>query len=291
MNNSNIFIILKSTLSSLFLALLFIYIIGGIWLFPFNFLLPQHFNNFSAITIIGRVIERTGFLIIFLTTLLTIKEIYHNFNGYLPSADLYWRERIYIFSKTALITFLCLTVTYLVAILSGLVKIDFYSDHLFISDFSSSLYSFFFLGIIGHFFVAIGEEMVYRGLIFRYLLQKAENTQVAIVISSLIFSLFHFHYTEPLSFVLAFLGGYLFALIYFLSGTLLYSISIHWTFNLFMHVFTPGHKDYQVNYLNLEIPVIPGWGTYFDLVKIGAIIMAIIAISVLKVQGFQKTKL
>lgn len=275
MRFNKVYNILKVIIVSLFFAFFFIYLIGGIWLLPFNYLLPQHFDNFVATTVTGRLIERIGFLFCFISAIIYTHHIHH-FRSLLPSPELNWITKVIIFIKLALITFICLLIIFLGSIYLGFIEINPEDNHSLLSNFSSNFYHIFFIGLIGHFLVALGEETVYRGLVFRYMLKETNNTNIALFLSSLIFSLFHFHYNAPLSFLLAFFGGYLLALIYYHSGTLLYCVSIHWSYNLFMHLFTPKSEDYLVNYVEINLHEIPGLGSYFSLVRIGAFILIIL---------------
>ncbi|NGP89753.1 CPBP family intramembrane metalloprotease [Aliifodinibius halophilus] len=131
----------------------------------------------------------------------------------------------------------------------------------------------FFAGILTYCFLALAEEMVYRGLVFRYLFKNTSHLQFALIISSIIFSLLHFN-KSPLFYITAFLIGYLLALIYYHSGSLLYSISIHWSYDLFMFI----GKNFLDDHLNMQSQIISGWGDYSNLIKIPFLILIILAI-------------
>lgn len=281
MRFSDTYKILQFTLFSLFFAFFFIYLIGSFWLFPFNYLLPQHFDNFVATTLTGRLIERIGFLFCFFITIGYVKIIHDDFKFLLPSSNFKWGIKIRLFLKIAVITFICLGITYFIALFSGFISINPEGYHFILTDFFSSLYYIFLIGIIGHLLVALGEEAVYRGLVFRYLFKNTGNVNIALIISALIFSLFHFHYNVPFSFLLAFLGGYLLALVYYYSGSLVYCVSIHWAYNFFIHLFTPNSKSYLVNYFDISLRNIAGWGTYFSLFRICVFLFIIIILVLL----------
>lgn len=265
-----LYVVFKSFL----LAILFIYVVGGIWLIPIAFLLPNHFASFEAVTLSGRLIERMSFLFSFLAATGYVNFWNKDFKSLLPFTDLSWKIKVDYFLKIASITFFCVALSYLISYLLGFITINNIKNSFIITNPLSGLWNLFLLGVVGHFLVALGEETVYRGVVFRYLLVKTDSKTFALIVSALIFSLFHFHYEMPFSFLIAFLMGGFLALIYLHYGSLLCCISIHWAYNLFMHIFMPSSKNYLPDYIDVSLQEVPGWGSYFTLIR--TIILALI---------------
>jgi membrane protease YdiL (CAAX protease family) len=95
---------------------------------------------------------------------------------------------------------------------------------------------------------AIGEEIVFRGLIQNQILTASRNAHVAIWVSAFIFSAFHFQF---FGFVpRLFLGG-LFGYLYYWSGNLWLSILAHFVNNGFsvlaMYFYQQGSFDYDLD--------------------------------------------
>lgn len=90
------------------------------------------------------------------------------------------------------------------------------------------------LAQFGFFFVvAVGEELVFRGFIFRMIDQRF-NLWVALIVSALIFGLVH--YTNPngtlwSSIAIAIEAGLMLAMAYKCTDGLWFPIGIHWTWN------------------------------------------------------------
>ncbi|MCH8534674.1 MAG: CPBP family intramembrane metalloprotease [Flavobacteriaceae bacterium] len=96
------------------------------------------------------------------------------------------------------------------------------------------LVNLFFLFII----VAFKEEILYRGYILRNLMNSF-NHFVALLISALIFALFHGvnSQTNFLTFINIFLGGIMFGLCYMQNKNLWLPISLHFSWNYFQCLF------------------------------------------------------
>ncbi len=87
-------------------------------------------------------------------------------------------------------------------------------------------------------FVAIYEEIVFRGLLFEWIYSNFGSI-VAILFTSIIFSLFHFYNNgfDLLSFLNVFLAGVMFAFLFYKSGTIWLSIVFHFIWNVSLPLF------------------------------------------------------
>lgn len=259
------------------MAIFFIYIVSFIWLIPFNFwLTPSHFDTFAPTTTLGRVILSLGIFISFLAAVFYIHRYQKDLKFLLPTPISSWKEKAKNFGIIFLLTFFVATVTLLITMGLGLFGYDINEGYSLLSHLYQNLGSVMLSGVLLWFLVALREEVIYRGLVFRYLLKKTSSLEAALIISSLIFSLLHFYQSHPFTYILAFLLGYLFALVYYHTGSLLYSISIHWAYDIF--TFLGG--SYLPNYLNLEPHGISGWGDYFSLIRIIALILIIVVFKI-----------
>lgn len=81
--------------------------------------------------------------------------------------------------------------------------------------------------------VAVGEEMIFRGVVFRMIDERC-NTTVALIVSALLFGFIHLPNdgaTWWSSLAIAIEAGLMLAVAYKWSGTLWLPIGIHWTWN------------------------------------------------------------
>ncbi len=95
---------------------------------------------------------------------------------------------------------------------------------------------FFIMAIIP----GIGEEVFFRGILFKMAASKSSNKTIPILFSAIVFSLMHFNIY---GFVSIFIAGILLALIYTLTGSLWCSILAHISFNGLQIVLTYVGKD------------------------------------------------
>ncbi|WP_109833194.1 CPBP family intramembrane glutamic endopeptidase [Reichenbachiella versicolor] len=77
---------------------------------------------------------------------------------------------------------------------------------------------------------ALGEELLFRGMIQRYWMKIFSNPHVAIWVTALAFSAFHLQF---FGFLPRMLLGALFGYVYFYSGNLWYAVAAHFTNNAF----------------------------------------------------------
>jgi membrane protease YdiL (CAAX protease family) len=76
---------------------------------------------------------------------------------------------------------------------------------------------------------AIGEELMFRGILMRFAARKARAALFPILITAVMFALFHFN--NPYALLPIFLMGIFMALLYYWTGSLLCSIVAHFLFN------------------------------------------------------------
>ncbi|QPG04452.1 CPBP family intramembrane metalloprotease [Salinimonas marina] len=95
---------------------------------------------------------------------------------------------------------------------------------------SSAVAAFFTISatcVIGPIF----EEIVFRGILYKRIVQSRVGPLGAIVLPSIIFSLAHLQYSEPLIFIFIFISGCLLSWIRHITGNLWYSIALHCFWN------------------------------------------------------------
>jgi len=108
-----------------------------------------------------------------------------------------------------------------------------------------------------HFAIAVGEEMIFRGVIFRWI-DERWNTTIALIVSSLLFGLMHLSnsaVTIWIALALTIEAGLLFGAAYKYSGSLWFPIGIHWAWN-FVHANIFGFSAYKRN--TIFHPIIKG---------------------------------
>lgn len=115
--------------------------------------------------------------------------------------------------------------------------------------------------------VGISEEIIYRGFIFAYFIEKVDIKTTTIIISML-FSLMHSSYIGILPYVSAFIMGVVSIILILKTGSLFASIGLHTGWNL-------GYFVFQNRY-NIEGKSIPFWGSPFELYQIGLLTLILI---------------
>ncbi|HLK29543.1 MAG TPA: CPBP family intramembrane glutamic endopeptidase [Puia sp.] len=128
--------------------------------------------------------------------------------------------------------------------------IMYLTKHLEWDDFSFNANEFFIeVGILA--FIAISEELVFRGYILNNLMQSF-NKWMALLISAILFTLFHISNPGIGAIPLAslFLGGILLGMNYIYTKNLWFSIMLHFSWNLFQGPFS-GYKISGVDFSSL----------------------------------------
>ncbi|WP_460431862.1 CPBP family intramembrane glutamic endopeptidase [Arachidicoccus ginsenosidivorans] len=93
------------------------------------------------------------------------------------------------------------------------------------------------IGIISNLFVCITEELLFRGFIITYLNQFSISYWKVIFIAAFIFSAGHI-YSDPIHYIIAFLGGVTLGFAYYKTQSLYYCMGIHFMYNLYNYLFT-----------------------------------------------------
>jgi membrane protease YdiL (CAAX protease family) len=111
------------------------------------------------------------------------------------------------------------------------------------SDISTYLYNLFLIAVIP----AIGEELMFRGIVQRILHDWTKNIHIAIWISAILFSAMHFQFY---GFLPRMLMGALFGYIFYLSGSLWIPILAHFINNaLAVSLHFLMNRGYNIDYL------------------------------------------
>jgi len=118
------------------------------------------------------------------------------------------------------------------------------------TKFLTTFYSLpYFLGsvIVIAVIPAIGEELLFRGMVQRYGLKIFSNPHVAIWLTAFAFSAFHLQF---FGFLPRMLLGAFFGYVYFYSGNLWYAIAAHFTNNAFtilmLYLYQTGHSTFDI---------------------------------------------
>lgn len=248
---------------SFLITLLLLFGVALIWFIIVMIAFPGLFDGFVANHIHGRLIERVSFLISFvLAWFIAVKK------GYLYKGQnsVNWRHKIARCLEASIVIGGSVVAAFWITNLLGLLMID--PDSKVLNDIRSVLYQFFVIGIVNNLMVSLGEEMVYRGIIFVYILRKTQNLHASVIISSLVFALMHAHYSQPISFILVFVAGGIFAFAYHYSKTLLVPVGMHFSYNFFMEIFKSEEQDYLIKILETDIVYISSLGDAFAVIRL-----------------------
>ena len=143
-----------------------------------------------------------------------------------PASDVPLRALLPETGKGFLVGILFFVLVVLVMWIAGLYRIAHFGK-----DRSLDILSAFFLFLV----VGVGEEILFRGILFRWIDEKW-GFVVALVVSSLLFGAMHFGQpgaTWWSSLAIAIEAGLLLGAAYKWSGTLWLPIGIHWAWNFF----------------------------------------------------------
>ncbi|HBE78170.1 MAG TPA: hypothetical protein DDW65_10375 [Firmicutes bacterium] len=90
----------------------------------------------------------------------------------------------------------------------------------------------FIITVYMFFFVALTQEVLFRGLIYGYLAQFFPKYGAALILSSVIFGLGHINYAGWKMVIVSTLAGFGYCLVYSLTGSMLYTMISHTLTNL-----------------------------------------------------------
>jgi len=134
--------------------------------------------------------------------------------------------------------FICFFIIFLFSIFAYLLKILQY-EFISLSELSINNVwkSLLFVIIINNIFVAVGEEIVFRGFILTFLITYLKNWKLSIIISAIVFSLGHIHYNALLPFITALFGGLVLGYCFYKSNSLFFPVGIHFGWNFANSIF------------------------------------------------------
>ena len=251
-NNLKLIIVTASS------AFLLIYGIGFIWAIPALVLFSGHFENFQAITVEGYLIQQISFLISFLVAYAIAAR-----HGYHKANSLSARKKIHLSTEAFLVVAFCVVAAYLFPVAVSLITIERFAE----KGLAAILYSILVAGVVGNLIIALGEEMVYRGLLFTYLWKRTGNLHFSAISSSVVFAFMHLHYSSPISYMLAFAFGCLLAYAYHRSRTLFVPVAMHFSYNLFMDILKPDERILS-GIMEADIVQIAGLGDVFAVMRL-----------------------
>lgn len=123
-----------------------------------------------------------------------------------------------------------------------------------IVDFSMYEYNFILQSLLPILLIPICEELLFRDIIFGYL-RENYNIVFAIIVQALLFGMYHLEIGQG---IYATLFGIILALVYMYFKSLIASIILHITFNLFGLVIVPiiGYSNIFIQYLAIILGLI-----------------------------------
>ncbi len=224
-------------------AFVIIMLYSLIYLFLLN-VLPEQIGLFHSIDVL--IFLAVLYLITYRPvkfSLLNIKEYYLEFDLFHKALTivllliyvyfrhfnigLTWPLKLQPWIITLLITMMGIAVSSFIA-----VKIKFVKYSWLKSNFKE----FYITAINMFFFVALPEEIFFRGLVYSFLLQFTGNVILSFVISIVIFGIAHIRYGVGMV-ILGGLTGIFYTLVYVLTGNLYCAAIIHTLVNLFRKYF------------------------------------------------------
>lgn len=203
-----------------------LYIIGGLLSIPVNFLpYPSH--------TIHDFLKNLPFLILPIIILIIIRK--HFFPIYLK---LKWQSKqqgMSCFMKGAFIMMVMLAITLGLCYYANGFQIIALEQRFI--GLNPIILHLILIGIISNLFVCITEELLFRGFIITYLNQFSISYWKVIFIAAFIFSAGHI-YSDPIHYIIAFLGGVTLGFAYYKTQSLYYCMGIHFMYNLYNYLFT-----------------------------------------------------
>ncbi len=119
------------------------------------------------------------------------------------------------------------------------------------------------------FFCSVVEEIFFRGAVLSFFLQRLKPW-ISILFISIVFSLGHMQYTGIMLYISAFIFGVLSSILVIKTKTLYGAIGLHSGWNL-------SYSIYNL-YFDLSIESIPNWGSTFELLEIGVLLIIFFSI-------------
>lgn len=140
------------------------------------------------------------------------------------------------------------------------------------------------IGFAGNFFVAIGEEIIFRGFLQNSLIELSKSKWFGLLFTSFVFAL-HL-YPDFLNNVIAFFGGLAMGFAYLKLKTLYIPIAIHMSYNIFNGLIaSESSRGPQIPYLiKFEYPmIVEGFGAWIDLFILLGFIVILVYLVLIKV--------
>ncbi|MFH5882940.1 CPBP family intramembrane glutamic endopeptidase [Halalkalibaculum sp. DA3122] len=139
------------------------------------------------------------------------------------------KQNLKSFIKYILISFFILYSIFYLSILFGYANFISYGFYNFEIYNIAKIY--ILVGLLGNLFVAIGEEIVFRGFLFNYIKGISRSEYFSLLFTSLVFS-FHI-YPDFLNNIIVFLGGLAMGYSYIKFKNLYIAIGIHFAYGFF----------------------------------------------------------
>lgn len=130
------------------------------------------------------------------------------------------------------------------------------------------------VGILGNIFIAIGEEIIFRGFLLNYIYDISKSKLFALLFTAIVFSLHPYH--DLLNYVIAFLAGLILGYSYFKFKTLYVPMVIHFAYNIFNFSIAshPGHGPQLPYLIKFDYSMIKnGLGAWVDLFIIAGFVI------------------
>lgn len=216
----------------IFKQALFYLLAPAIFLVPYNLVLEIYPNNFldvSAIHFITQLLLLTFVILVF-------------FKGKNEAVRLLFQKKINI-KNMFLVTLIgvfsrlpILIVFFFIFLIFGDAPLNWFEEGVKMQwepltySINQNFFVYVFSTVI---LVPIQEELFFRGVVFNKLL-KNHSLKKSVIISSLIFAIFHFHYGL---YVGTFILGILLSFVYYKFGNIWYAIYLHMLINLQPFIF------------------------------------------------------
>lgn len=262
-------ILIKTLL--IFLAVLLIMIIVQACLAFIGFSLTQNPANPTQL-----FLERISPVIVAVLLILWAKKYKQKLYKRLLKTIQVGKETIQILSKTI---FMVLGVLYLLFGFSELLNYSTFI-HLGIVEYSSVtiIKQALLVGILGNIFVAIGEEIIFRGFLLNYFHSISKSKIFALLFTSILFSLHPYH--DFLNYVIAFITGLILGYSYLKFKTLSIPVAIHFAYNIFNFTIAskPSYGPQLPYIIKFDFTLIKsGFGAWVDLfIIIGLLLIFLI---------------
>lgn len=203
-----------------FLAFISIFIIEGGWLF-----FIELFFDFEYIrVVINLAMIGTSFLIIWIMR----TYFYKSFVSFYYSVK-HFKKSLPISMTTLIIVFFSYLLIIHISNNLGIISVSIHPN------FSGTINSVI-KSALAFITVAVGEEIVYRGFLYNAINHRTRSKTYAVIVSSLFFTISHYHYNSIFDFIIAMWLGVLLCILYIKYKSLYPAIFLHFGWN-FSYIF------------------------------------------------------